>query len=141
MNRKKILCATFAAASFLICQSSIAAQDKLIFKNERGSVLEFSILENNKIEGHFTTAVASPSCPQAIGKKQPIIGYTIGNAMTFSVVYPMCDSLLTVSGNFDKNKKGIDTISILNKQSIDITHEGPGARFIGHDFFKKVEKV
>ena len=140
MTFKNLICATTIVAS-LFCQTSFAAQDKMIFKNKRGSVLEFAVLADNKIEGHFTTAVASPSCPQAVNKKRPIIGYIIGNAVTFSVVYPMCDSLLTVSGNFSKTKTGIDTLSILNKQALDIRHEGPGARMIGHDFFKKVDKV
>jgi hypothetical protein len=63
----------------------------------------------------------------------------IGNALTFSVVYPMCDSVLSVTGNLDKDKTIIDTLSILNKQADDIIHEGPGARFIGHDSYKKVD--
>ncbi len=90
-------------------------------------------------QGDFTTAVASKTCPQAVGKKRPITGYLVGNALSFSVVYPMCDSVLSITGNFDKDKSIIDTLSILNKQADDIVHEGPGARFIGHDFYKKVE--
>ena len=50
----------------------------------------------------------------------------------------MCDSVLSISGNFDKAQKSIDTISILNKQAVDITHEGPGARSIGHDSYTKI---
>jgi hypothetical protein len=109
----------------------------MIFKNQRGSILEFNSLADNKIKGYFTTAVASKSCPDAIGTKRPIVGYTVGNAMTFSVVYPMCNSVLSITGNFSKNQASIDTISILNLQSDDITLEGPSARFIGHDSYKK----
>ena len=125
--------------STLLCGSLFASQDELVFKNQRGSLLEIRVLDDNRIEGDFTTAVASKTCPQAVGKKRPITGYMIGNALTFSVVYPMCDSVLSVTGNLDKDKTIIDTLSILNKQADDIIHEGPGARFIGHDSYKKVD--
>ncbi|MBI2786749.1 MAG: hypothetical protein HYX60_10815 [Legionella longbeachae] len=137
MNFKTFFCATTIISS-LLCQSAFAEQKVITFKNQRGSILELNLLSDNKIEGYFTTAVASKTCPQAINKKRAITGYIVGNALTFSVVYPMCDSVLSVSGNFDKAHKNIDTISILNKQANDITHEGPGARFIGHDSYKKI---
>jgi hypothetical protein len=75
---------------------------------------------------------------QAINQKRPITGYTIGNALSFNVVYPVCESVLSVSGNFDDKQSIIDTISVLNKQATDIIHEGPGARFIGHDLYSKI---
>jgi hypothetical protein len=135
----KTLCFTTIISSALVCQPIYAVQNNLIFKNQRGSILELSSLANNKIEGYFTTAVASKACPDAIGAKRPIIGYTVGNAMTFSVFYPMCNSVLSITGNFNKNQASLDTISILNLQANDITHEGPGARFIGHDSYKKID--
>ena len=127
--------------SSLLNQSAFAEQHKVTFKNQRGSILELNILSDNKIEGYFTTAVASKTCPQAINKKRPITGYIVGNALTFSVVYPMCDSVLSISGNFDKAQKSIDTMSILNKQATDIVHEGPGARFICHDSYIKIRSI
>lgn len=137
MNFKSLFCVTIAASS-LMAQSVYAVQKTISFKNERGSILELNIQSDNKIEGFFTTAVASKTCPQAINQKRPIIGYMVGNAISFSVVYPMCESVLSVSGHLDKNQQAIDTISILNKQADNITREGPGARFIGHDSYKKV---
>ncbi|AUH71726.1 Avidin family [Legionella sainthelensi] len=137
MNFKSFICATIALYS-LFEQSAFAAEKSITFKNERGSILELNILSDNKIEGYFTTAVASKTCPKAIDQKRPITGYMTGNALSFSVVYPMCESVLSVSGHFDKDQKTIDTISILNKQSNDITREGPGARFIGHDSYKRI---
>lgn len=127
-----------AIVSTLLCQTAFAEKNAMTFKNQRGSILELHILADNKIEGYFTTAVASKTCPNAINKKRPITGYLIGNAITFSVVYPMCESVLSVSGNLDNEKATIDTIAILNKQAGDITHEGPGARFIGHDSYQKI---
>lgn len=93
------------AATALLCQAAFAEKSELTFKNQRGSILELNILADNKINGYFTTAVASKTCPEAINKKRPITGYLIGNAVTFSVVYPMCESVLSVSGNFDSEKK------------------------------------
>ena len=137
MNFKTIFYTTIIASS-LLSQTTNAQVNTATFKNQRGSVLELSVLEDNKVSGYFTTAVASKSCPQAINQKRPIIGYMIGNALTFSVVYPMCHSVLSITGNISKDKKAIDTVSILNKQADDIIHEGPGARFIGHDTYEKI---
>ncbi len=137
MNLKRCVSA-IGIASTLLCQTALAEKNQITFKNQRGSILELNILADNKIEGYFTTAVASKTCPDAMNKKRPITGYLIGNALTFSVVYPMCESVLSVSGNLDKKKTAIDTISILNKQASDIIHEGPGARFIGHDSYQKI---
>lgn len=53
----------------------------------------------------------------------------------------MCEFVLSVTGNLDETQASIDTISILNKQATDIIHEGPGARFIGHDSYRKMAKV
>ena len=130
----RVLSATIIASA-LMCQPAISAQKTMSFKNQRGSTLELTVLDGNKIEGFFTTAVASKSCPEAINTKRPITGYIVGNAITFSVVYPMCESVLSISGNLDKDQKTIDTIAILSKQAVDVAHEGPGARFIAHDSY------
>ncbi|WP_242604666.1 avidin/streptavidin family protein [Legionella busanensis] len=133
-NLLNLLLIIFAFSS----QTTFAAQNTISYKNERGSILQLNIQDNNKIDGYFTTAVASKTCPQAINVKRPITGFMIGNAITVSIVYPMCESVLSLSGNFDKNKQTLDTISILNKQAENIIKEGPGARFIGHDFYKRL---
>jgi hypothetical protein len=135
----KALCCTTAMVSVLLAQPIHSAQNNtMTYKNKRGSLLELNIQSDNQVSGYFTTAVASKTCPDAIGTKRPITGYMVGNAVTFSVVYPMCQSVLSISGNFTKNQNNIDTLSILTHQASDITHEGPGARFIGHDTYKKL---
>ena len=128
-----------AVIGFSVLSQSCFAANAITYKNERGSVLELTLLPDNKIEGFFTTAVASKECQEkAIGKKQPIIGYTTGNVVSFSVVYPQCGSVLSVIGNFDDKQNIIDTMAILNRQATDIIHEGPGSRLIGHDTYKKI---
>lgn len=129
------------AATALLNNTAFAGNQ--MFINERGSVLELielNILPDNKVEGSFKTSEASKSCPQAVDQKRPITGYVVGNAITFSVVYPMCESVLSITGNMSKDGHTIDTVSILNKQADDITREGPGARFIGHDTYSKLAK-
>jgi hypothetical protein len=135
----KAACFSTLLASTFLCQPIFATQNNtMTFKNKRGSLLELNLQSDNQVSGFFTTAVASKTCPDAIGTKRPIVGYMVGNAVTFSVVYPMCQSVLSVTGNFTKNQEKIDTLSLLNHQASDITHEGPGARFIGHDTYKKI---
>lgn len=132
--------AYLSALSFtLLNQTAHAATTSISFKNQRGSLLELNILADNKVDGYFTTAVASKECPDAIGKKQPIVGYIAGNALSFSVVYPMCGSVLSIIGNLDSKQKTIDTLSLLNRQADDITHQGPGSRLIGHDTYKNID--
>lgn len=106
------------------------------FQNQRGSVLNIMMLDNHSITGTFTTAVASKTCPQAVNQTRPIKGYWIGNAVSFSVFYPDCGSVLSIIGNLSQDQTSLDTMSILNKQAEDVTTEGPGARFIGHDFYR-----
>jgi hypothetical protein len=137
MKLKTVGYAVLVGAALL---NQAAFAGKQMFMNERGSVLELNILPDNKVEGSFKTAVASKSCPQAINQKRPITGYIVGNAITFSVVYPMCESVLSITGNISKDEHSIDTVSILNKQADDVTREGPGARFIGHDTYTKIAK-
>ncbi|KTC65031.1 Uncharacterised protein (plasmid) [Legionella adelaidensis] len=105
------------------------------YKNQRGSLLELTFLPDNKTEGYFTSAVASKECPQAIGQRHPIIGYWIGNALTFSVIYEQCGSLYSVVGNFDKMQNSIDVIGLINHQSDDIVGKDCSARFISHDTY------
>ncbi|MBA2653005.1 MAG: hypothetical protein H0U73_12190 [Tatlockia sp.] len=136
MTLKNLACTILATT--LICPAGFA-EGIQTYKNQRGSLLELEVMPDNKIQGFFTTAVASKSCQEAIGKKQPIIGYTVGNVLTFSVVYPSCGSVVSITGNFGKKQTKIDTLSIVNHQSVDITHEGPGSRFIGHDSYRKID--
>lgn len=111
------------------------------YKNQRGSILELDILPNNKIQGNFITAVASKECQSVIGKKQSIIGFWTGNAITFSVVYDQCGSLYSVTGNFDMEQNTIDVIGLINHQSNDIAGQDCGTRFIAHDIYTAIDHL
>ncbi len=37
--------------SILFCGSALASQEELVFKNQRGSLLEIKVLDDNRIEG------------------------------------------------------------------------------------------
>ena len=85
----------------------------------------------------FTT-LASKECQQAIGMKRPIVGYTAKNAITFSVNYPECGSVVTFIGNIENNKSVIDTTAIVAHPSIQTAKETAGARMISHDVFTRI---
>jgi hypothetical protein len=122
----------------LNCKATHAEINKMIFKNEKGSILEFQLFSENKIQGSFTTAVSSKECIKARSKTKPITGVIIGNTISFTVAYPECGSILAVVGNFYRNGNSIDTIGILNRQSDDIIHDHPGVRLIEHDLYDKI---
>lgn len=121
----------------LLSQSVFATNDTITYKNTRGSTLTLKFGSDNTLAGVFTTAVASKECQQAIGMKRPIVGYTANNAITFSVNYPECGSVVTFIGNIENNKKVIDTTAIVAHPSIQIAKEAVGARMISHDVFSR----
>lgn len=125
-----------ALCSSLVQQSAFAKTEIISYANTRGSVLTLDFAENN-LSGTFTTAVASKDCQEAIGMERPIVGFITGNALTFSVTYPSCGSVVTFIGNIENNKKTIDTTAIVAHQSTDTLKDGPGARMLSHDVFTR----
>ncbi len=121
----------------LLNQSILAAGDTFTYKNTRGSVLKLQFNPDDTLSGTFTTAVASKQCQQAIGMKRPIVGFIAKNAISFTASYPECGSIVTFTGNIEENKKTIDTTAIVAHPSAQIAAEGPGARMISHDVFKR----
>ena len=137
MKLKSIHC--LAAISLaLLSQSLFAANDTMTYKNARGSTLTLAFGADNTLTGEFTTAVASKECQQAIGVKRPVVGYVAKNAITFSVNYPECGSVVSFIGNLEKNNTVIDTTAIVAHLSSEIATEGPGARMISHDVFTHI---
>lgn len=128
--------------SLLFTQTIFAKNDQLkeknTFKNTRGSILELHVDANNLVIGTFTTAVASKECQQTIGIKRPITGYVAGSAITISVSYPSCSSVLTFIGNIDEDKGTIDATSIIARQSPQVFAHGSSTQFITHDTFGRV---
>ncbi|MCW8405366.1 avidin/streptavidin family protein [Legionella pneumophila] len=128
---------TYAVIMSLSLANHIAfAENTITYQNTRGSTLELNFNEQNTLTGTFTTAVASKECQDVIGLARPIIGYIDGTAITFSVNYPTCGSVVTLTGHINSNKEKIDTIAIIAHQMSSFT-EGPGSQFISHDTFIK----
>ncbi|MBA2710071.1 MAG: hypothetical protein H0U57_05730 [Tatlockia sp.] len=123
-------------STVLSTQSALANDESITYKNKRGSVLTLNFSTDNSINGTFTTAVANKECQEAIGMERPVIGYIANNAITFSVNYPKCGSVVTFIGNLQKDKNKIDTTWIVAHQN-DSIKSNIGTRLIGHDVFKR----
>ncbi len=122
---------------FFIANHPVCANpNTLNFKNQYGSHLELTVGKQNALTGTFITAVASKECQDAIGQKRPIIGYIDGTAITLSVNYPSCGSILTLTGHINQKRDTIEATSILAHQMTSFT-QGPGSQFIGHNTFVK----
>ncbi|STX39910.1 avidin/streptavidin family protein [Legionella feeleii] len=121
----------------VVSQAGFAA-DAMVFKNEKGSVLELTVAKEGNVTGYFTTAVASKECQQAIGQKRPLVGYLTGNAFTISIDYPDCGSALSIIGNIAENKKSLDTTWVVAHQALSNQQPNLGARFIGHNSYTRV---
>lgn len=123
----------------LLSQMGFAAQETMVFKNHHGSILELTIAENDSVTGYFTTQVATKDCPQVIGQKRPVVGFLTGNAMTLSIDYPSCGSVLSIVGNIEKDKQTIDTTWIVAHQVASTKNENNlVARFIGHNSYHRI---
>ena len=124
--------------SLLLQTLAFAESNIVTFKNKRGSILTLNLDKGEILTGTFKTAVASKECQEAINLQRPLTGFKAENAITFSVNYPKCGSVLTFIGNIDEAKGIIDTTAILARNATDISTEGPGSRLIVHDVFKKI---
>ncbi|MFT4058280.1 MAG: avidin/streptavidin family protein [Legionella sp.] len=103
----------------------------LHYKNLRNSTLELNFSNGDNVTGLFTTAVATKECEDVVGVARPVTGYVLGNAITFSVEYPTCGSVVSFSGHLNEDKSKITTIAI-------VTHQNTkhfGSQFISNDVF------
>lgn len=140
MQFKKLGHALVVSGLIMTTQTSFAttAEEKMVFKNEKGSVLEFTSNKEGALTGYFTTAVASKDCQQAVGKKRPLVGFLTGNAFTVSIDYPDCGSALSIVGNMGKENKSLDTTWVVVHQAPAASNKDLGATFVGHNSYKRV---
>ena len=132
-------CAIMMSLS-LANQMVFAEKNGITYENSRGSILELNFNKKGPLTGTFTTAVASKECQDVIGRERPITGYLEGTAITFSVNYPTCGSVVTLTGHINPSKDTIDAIAIIVHQASSFT-EGPGSQFITHDTFMQKTKI
>lgn len=107
------------------------------WKNSHGSVLTLQVLDKNALSGTFTTAIATKQCPKAVGMKRNITGFIVKNAITVSVSYPDCGTVLTFIGNIDKQNGTLEATSILAQQADQIFAQRNSVQLITHDSFKR----
>lgn len=135
--RHTIIACSLAIGLISTASAATAENDTSTWKNTRGSTLTLQFLDKNAISGTFTTAVATKQCPKAVGLKRDINGFVVKNAITISVSYPDCGTVLTFIGNIDKQNGTLETTSILAQQADQVFVEGNGIQLITHDSFKK----
>lgn len=132
-----IIACSLAIGLTLTANAATAESDTSTWKNARGSTLTLQFLDKNALSGTFTTAVATKQCPKAVGMKRDINGFIVKNAITISVSYPDCGTVLTFIGNIDKQNGTLETTSILAQQADQVFAEGNGIQLITHDSFKR----
>ncbi len=137
MKFKAIVCVLIGSI-FLIANAQSIENKSITYKNSRGSILHLESFNNETITGSFLTAVATPQCPKAVGMKRPITGFVVKNAITISVSYPECGSVLTLIGNIDEQNGTIETTALLAQQTDQIYKKGNSAQIITHDTFKRI---
>ncbi|WED42736.1 avidin/streptavidin family protein [Legionella cardiaca] len=137
MQLKKISRIVAVSGLIMLSQASFA-EEKMVFKNGKGSVLELSSTKEGALTGYFTTAVASKECQQVIGQKRPVVGFLTGNAFTISIDYPDCGSALSIVGNLGKDNKTLDTTWVVVHQAAVQRKKDLGARFMGHNTYHRI---
>lgn len=108
----------------------------ITYKNHRGSVLELQFSDKNQLNGFFTTAVASKECSDVIGTKIPVIGYVDSTAITISMNYPSCGSIVTLTGHVSANKDKINAIALIAHQQ-SLFAQGAGTETITNEVFSR----
>jgi len=129
--------ACIAIISCLFNQTALAKNNPITYKNGRNSMLTLQFNTDNSLTGSFTNAVASKACPQSVGVKRPIQGYTAENTITIIVNYPDCATVVTFIGSLKNDKKIIDTTALVAYQT---SKDNFASLMLTHDVFKVLSK-
>ena len=131
--------------SLLFCLLGIthyvyAADQTIIFKNQRGSMLKL-IFQNEKtntgsLTGTFTTNVGN--CKADVGIPVPIRGYFNGNAIALIVNFPHCQQLVAMTGNLTDHYDELHTLWLDAHNVKDPVNKNWDSNIIGADSYKKV---
>lgn len=140
-NITKLLITALAAIKFTsVLGAALDAGDAetFVLKNNRGSVLQLTKHFSNDhinagtITGTFTTAVARKHCKDVIGVPMPITGFFNGDAVSYSINYPTCKSVIATTGNFD-TKNNLHVLWIVTSQAENSETTDWNSRLVGHD--------
>ncbi len=105
--------------------------------NQRGSILHIQENHDNKIRGHFTTAVANTKT--CIGHPASFTGYRNGNAIALSLTLEECKSpvVIAMTGSVHYNAEGNEEINMLAL----IQYQGKelwNSRIVSTDFYTRM---
>jgi len=130
--------------AMMFCVNSYAfnfANKTVQFRNHHGS--KFTVIGHKKghlsgtFTGTFTSAVALPHCSRIVNKARPITGFYNGNAISITVNYPSCGTILTWIGNVDR-KQNFHAMWLDTTQAADPHGKNFGSRTIGHEVFQAI---
>ncbi len=131
------------ATSFLcISYSAVSQAQELIYKNQRGSIMELVLhpQEGNTgtITGTFTTAVGN--CKTDMGVPVPITGFFNGNVISVSVNFPHCKQVVAMTGHLLEEDNALYTLWLDASQSADPMKKDWTANISGADYYKREKK-
>ena len=140
MSRSLSKLSSLALLACLSTNVMASTSTQYTFKNQRGSVMSFTMQEHGdnagSISGTFTTAVGN--CQIEVGKPMPITGFYSGNALSLSVNYPKCKKTIAMTGHLSQDKTELNTLWLVAEESTDPKGKHWNANIVGSDAFKQI---
>ena len=137
----KSLSLCFVLVSSLFIASSSTADQKAIYQNQRGSTLTLQWQGDEKqtgtLTGTFITVVGN--WPADMNKPMPLTGFFNGNAVAFTVNFPNCKQIVSITGNVIKDGDEIPTLALGIAQNEYPTGKNWNSNIIVADVYKKVK--
>lgn len=134
--------AMVAACLFCLMFTEVSLAEGMIYKNQRGSIMELVLhpLEGDSgtITGTFTTAVGN--CKKDMGIPMPISGFFNGNAISVSVNFPHCKQVVAMTGHLVEENNALYTLWLDASQSVDPMKKDWTANIVGADYYKRENK-
>ena len=130
----------FLVAGLVIAQlQAYADTNSVRYKNQRGSVLEFTKHPSadgvGSLTGSFVTAVGN--CKTDMNVPVPISGYYNGNVVAISINFPHCKQVVSLTGNLSNNETNLNTLWLDASQATDPIHANWNSNIVGADSYTK----
>jgi hypothetical protein len=142
----KLLAITTMVLTFFavaISETADAADHgEIKYRNQRGSmmVLNWHSDKDEKantgtLTGTFTSTVG---CKAGVNKPMPIMGVYSGNAISLSINFPECHSVVAITGNINADASELQTLWLRAGDVKDAAGKNWDSNVVGSDYFRKV---